>query len=267
MTHIADFDNSVEDVLKLRLLGTYEMSFGSGCLSDFGSRKAQALLFYLAMTSRSSSRDTIVALLWPEMTEKAAKNNLRSTLTTLKRHIGPYLDVTRGGVTFNRRLPLLFDVERLRIGLQTTISAKNVREIWSTLELYQGELLQGFQIRSAGPFEEWMLPQREQLRSQTLRALEMLTEVCIEQSEYSIGLAASHKQLALEPWSETAYRQLMRLLLATGQRALALRQFEICCQTLAKGLGVEPMAETVELYQYVKVGAIGSSPSWSAGMN
>jgi DNA-binding SARP family transcriptional activator len=40
----------------------------------------------------------------------------------------------------------------------------------------------------------------------------------------------------------------MRLYLVAGERALALRQFEMCRTTLRERLGVEPSAATRELH-------------------
>ena len=126
-------------------------------LSDFGSHKAQALFFYLATTANPASRDTLAALLWPEMAEKSAKNNLRTTLARLKRHLGPYLDANPTGVAFNRCLPYVLDVETLRTRLNAAMSAPDPKELLAAIECYQGEFLQGFHVRKAEPFEEWLL--------------------------------------------------------------------------------------------------------------
>ena len=48
----------------------------------------------------------------------------------------------------------------------------------------------------------------------------------------------------LEPWDETARRQVMRLLARSGRRAEALAQYEACRAVLADELRVEPETET-----------------------
>ena len=69
-------------------------------VGSFISAKAPALLAYLAMTRRPQSRDTLAALLWGEMGDADAKNNLRQTLTSLRKSLDPYLDITRTTVAF-----------------------------------------------------------------------------------------------------------------------------------------------------------------------
>lgn len=87
-------------------------------------------------------------------------------------------------------------------------------------------------------------------------ALETLMAHAIEQETYQIGFDAGQKLLSLEPWAETAYRQLMKLFALNGQRGRALQQYKTCCTILAKELGVEPMAETTALYRHIQSGQV-----------
>ena len=57
------------------------------------------------------------------------------------------------------------------------------------------------------------------------------------------ALAAAQQTLAVEPWSEDAYRVLIAALLATGDRAGAARALEQCDAMLAD-LGVPPAPAT-----------------------
>ncbi|NIR92456.1 MAG: hypothetical protein GWO08_01905, partial [Gammaproteobacteria bacterium] len=63
--------------------------------------------------------------------------------------------------------------------------------------------------------------------------------------------------LALDPLREDGCRQLMLLLALSGQRSVALSQYEKCRDTLLNQLGVEPTQETVDLYERIKVGQVG----------
>lgn len=51
----------------------------------------------------------------------------------------------------------------------------------------------------------------------------------------------------MDPWQEDAHRRVMRVLAVMGQRSAALR-------LLSDGLGVEPEAETTELYARLQRG-------------
>jgi GGDEF domain-containing protein len=64
----------------------------------------------------------------------------------------------------------------------------------------------------------------------------------------------------MAPLEESAHRLLMRLLSITGRRGAALQQYQICKSMLARELGIEPAAETVQLYEQIKMGMTIDTP-------
>ena len=106
--------------LEIRLLGGIHLTLNQIGLTSFVSNKAPALLAYLAVTRRPHQRDALAALLWGELADADAKNNLRQTLSNLRRLLDPYLLVTRDTVAFNLAASYDLDVavfeERLRTG-------------------------------------------------------------------------------------------------------------------------------------------------------
>lgn len=61
----------------------------------------------------------------------------------------------------------------------------------------------------------------------------------------------ARRAIALDPWREASYRQLMRALAEGGDRVAALAQFERCRAVLAEELGVEPAEETRLLHERI----------------
>ncbi len=78
----------------------------------------------------------------------------------------------------------------------------------------------------------------------------------IEEENYAEGIQDARRLLMLDPWLESAHRNLMWMLARTGDRSGALAQYETCRQVLAQELGVEPVRETTALYEQIKAGAI-----------
>ncbi len=64
-------------------------------VSGFVSAKAVALVYYLAATERSHTRETLAGLLWSEVPDDQARKNLRDILSNLRRSLAPYLQITR----------------------------------------------------------------------------------------------------------------------------------------------------------------------------
>ena len=90
--------------LQIRLFGGLEIRLEDAPLTAFVSNKAPALLAYLAMSRRPVQRDTLAALLWGEMGDADAKNNLRQALTSLRKAIEPFLEITRDTVALRRHI-------------------------------------------------------------------------------------------------------------------------------------------------------------------
>ena len=72
--------------LQIKLFGGFEARHGSGPALLIPRKKAQALLAYLACRpGEAYPRDKLAALLWPETTDREARQSLRQNLVTLRR--------------------------------------------------------------------------------------------------------------------------------------------------------------------------------------
>src|SRR5262249_52923776 len=127
-----------------------------------------------------------------------------------------------------------------------------VARLAEAAELYRGDFLAGFSLSDSAPFEEWATVQREQLHQQQLTALDTLAVAHELRGDHAGQVAYARRQLALEPWRESAYAQLMRGLWASGQRGAALEQYEACRRILADELGLSPSPELTALYQQIR---------------
>ncbi|NJN54868.1 MAG: hypothetical protein HC804_09010 [Anaerolineae bacterium] len=67
-----------------------------------------------------------------------------------------------------------------------------------------------------------------------------------------MGRPYATRLLTLDPYNEAAHRQLMWLLVRSGQRHAALEQYQHCRRLLADELGVEPSAATTAVYRHIR---------------
>ncbi len=91
--------------LKLHFLGGLQIARADQAKTEFISNKVPALLAYLAVTRRAHTRDKLAALLWGEMPDTDAKNNLRQALTNLRKIADQELTITRDLIRIFRGLP------------------------------------------------------------------------------------------------------------------------------------------------------------------
>jgi DNA-binding SARP family transcriptional activator len=102
-----------------------------------------------------------------------------------------------------------------------------------------------------GFYDDWALRERERLRLVYLKDLEYLMNYYKDRQDYSKSLAYGQKILEQDPLHEDIHREMMRLYMENGQRAHAVRQYQICQVHLAAELNIPPMEETQQLYQKI----------------
>ena len=237
--------------LVVRLLGAFNVGRGAaGVTVAIRSRKARALLAYLALRpGQSFPRDSLTALLWPDVTDAHARQSLRQALVGLRRVFtrskAPALVIDGDTVALD---PSRIDVDVAR--LERLVANANRPRLEQAAALYRGDLLEGFQVK-APPFEDWLLTERERLRELARKALATLLANQTHSGDGEAALHTARRLLTLDPLQEGAHRALMRLYVAHGQRAAALRQYQSCVAVLRHELGVEPEAATKRLYQEI----------------
>jgi peptide/nickel transport system substrate-binding protein len=96
---------------------------------------------------------------------------------------------------------------------------------------------------------DWIDAKRRELSDILRRALSCLTEACLRSGDEVEAAKWAEETIALEPYRETGYRQLMAAHAAAGNRAEALRVYERCRQLLATELGAYPSPETESIYR------------------
>lgn len=239
--------------LEFRLLGGLHITRTDTRGIHFISNKVPALLAYLAVTRRPHTREKLAALLWGEQSESDAKNNLRQALTNLRKIDADSLEITRDSVVFDG--DCFLDTAQFEQGIRSAALLEPEAAspfLTESIRLYQGDFMEGFSVRDAPDFEDWMLAERARLREFALQGLHHLTEIELGRANYLAALETTSRLLAFDPWREEAHRQRMVALASAGQRSAALAQYQTCRRTLEKELGVEPSAETTSLYEKIR---------------
>jgi DNA-binding SARP family transcriptional activator/predicted ATPase len=258
--------------LYLSFLGPFTIQLGNKPVTQFQSDKVRALLSYLAVEAgKPHRRSALAGLLWPEHSERAARDSLRNALANLRQVIQdhkaepPYLIIDSETVQLNLSSDFWLDVREFESLLRdqpssTDFPQSKIANLKSAVSMYHGSFLQGFSLKDSPAFEEWALLVREDIDRKLVSALSSLAHEYEQRDEFAQACAYAMRLVAIEPWHEETYRQLMRLLALDGQRTAALAQYEACRRCLAEELGVQPGAETVQLYEQIRDGEIKGAP-------
>lgn len=246
--------------VSIQLLGPVTVEVGGGPLA-VDTRKATALLAYLAVTGRPASRESLAALLWPEAGGSDARAALRRTLSVLNAGLGEgALAIDRTSVALRDDVAEV-DLARFRAALararrhrhEPDVACRScVRALAEALALDRGEFMSGFALRDSEAFDEWQVAEAESHRRDLAGALERLARSLAASGATERALAASRRWLELDPLHEPAHRVLMELLARAGEPAAAIRQYRDCVRILDRELGVAPLPETTELYEAIR---------------
>ena len=235
-------------MLRLRLLGGFELRGPGDKALKITARKTRALFAFLALQNGTrQSRERLAALLWDDADAELARSSLRQALTALRRALPEkqraVLEADAQQVALNPA-QLHVDVLRLRALLaeSTMASLKGARVIAAET------LLEGFDARS-GAFEEWIAAERRNLRRDLAAGAAKLARLCRDAADADGEIDALNWLLALEPLHEAAHRELMETFARVGRHAEALRQYQLCRTLLRRELDLAPEPATEALYR------------------
>lgn len=245
--------------LELRLLGTPRVII-DGRESTFRTRKALALLVFLAVEGGMHRRDKLAELLWPASKSRGGRTALRSALASVRRALEEgdagsrdgFLKIEGGllGVEVGPDLGLDLAVVReaseaaraSRLGARLGEKDENlISALRSADAAYRGEFLEGFRLEDAPEFDLWVETQRGLWRARVGEVLGRLSELEAETGELATATGTAERWVARDPMEEVAHVRLMEARSATGDSGGALAAYEEYRSEL-RDVGMDPGA-------------------------
>lgn len=268
--------------LSLHLLGSVRASLDNEPITDFRTRKVQALLIYLATETQSHKRDLLLDFLWPGLPERSARSNLRQIIYYLRLLLPepagngqPIVIVNRQEIQLNPQAEVTVDVGRFQALLNQSQAHNHLdlflcadcrRHLEQAVALYRGDFLADFYLDDSNEFEEWASDRRAYFRRRALDGLSILTTMATRQQEYAQAQGFARQQLAIDNLREGAYRQLMAALALNGRREEALAVYDTCRRLLLEELAMAPAARTTEYYEKIRSGDLRFDTTSSQGV-
>ncbi|MDX6687849.1 MAG: hypothetical protein QOF86_3977, partial [Baekduia sp.] len=230
-------------MLRIRLLGGLEAEVGSRPIPPPASRRAWALLGWLALHPGDHPRTAVAARFWPDVLDASARASLRSATWSLRQALGPQagaaLRTTRDRIGLQCETDLM-DFER----------ALAAGEAEAAVNLCAGPLL-------ADLDEDWVLEARDRHAERLAAALAELAQGA---PTPAAAVAYARRRVELDPLDEGATRDLMARLAAAGDRAGAFSVYDRLSERLRTQLGLAPSAETRAAATDLRVEAPAAPP-------
>ncbi len=247
--------------LKISLLGAVRVE-RDGIPIEVDTRKAIALLAYLAMTGVPHRREALAAFFWPEADDDRARGALRRTLSTLRAAlVDDWLVPSRDDVELGRDSSVWLDVAEFRAQLaacrdRARLPGGNpdgwLEQAAQAIELYRDDFMAGFSLRDSPAFDDWQAFHAEALRRELSEWLTFFVGSLLESGDFDAAIRYNRRLLMLDTLNEEAHRRQMLLYAWVGEQGAALRQYRACVRILENDLGVAPLAETTALYQRIQ---------------
>ena len=211
------------------------------------TRKALALLAYLAVERSGHARASLIALLWPESDESHGRAVLRRTLHALASALPrgscwPSRTRSRSATT-----PDWDRIDELRKAHLRCVGTDDrcpecPRPLREAADLYREDFLAGFTLKDSAAFDDWQFFQAETFRRIHAAMLQRLVACLSGAADYNTAIDYASRWLALDTLDEMPHVALMKLHALSGSRSAALRQYETCRSIIRKEIGEEPFA-------------------------
>src|ERR1700686_1456856 len=218
--------------------------------------KRMGLLVFLAAAepSQANSRDTVLAMFWPETPAPRARRALNQALYELRQALGPDVIVSRG----DQRITL--EGTRLCCDAKAFRSAIEEGALVDAMALYRGEFLDGFFVSGVPEFERWQAHQRDLFRRNASAAAARLSDLALSEGRPEEAVQWARRHLEIARHDERALRHLMNLLTESGNPAEGIGAYTAFAGNLAAELEIEPSVDARRLLHKIRSTVLRISP-------
>jgi DNA-binding SARP family transcriptional activator/predicted ATPase len=240
-----DDPQSVGAMLEIDVLGQFRVLIDGQPVD--GLRNPRLLAYVVLNRDRNLTREEVAFSLWPDSGDAQALTNLRRELHAIRRVLpgaDRYLELDHRTIRLKSDA-VATDVARFESAVRDPAAELDLLQMG--VERYRGDLLPGI-------YDDWLEPHRERLRRMFFEALARLADRLEERREYRDAMAVTRRLIAVDALDERAYRTLMRLATAAGDRSAGLHAYHACATVLNDELGVSPSRETQAVYETLLAG-------------
>jgi len=229
------------------LFGGMELRAADGRELSVDTRKARALLAFLMLEQeRWHSRTRLAALLWGDREDSQARNSLNQALYEIRK-----IETATGARLVERQSDRVRFVSDSIDCDAHRFEALLASDPIAAADLSEVRLLERLDLAESD-FTAWLDQKRAQCREKLAQALRKLAASTASEMPLTARLDAARRLIALEPLDESARRQFMVLLAESGDRAEAIRQYEVCAALLRDELGLVPDSETRDVLAQIR---------------
>ena len=226
-------------MLEIRLLGGIGLEADGRAIAPPESRPGRTLLAWLALNPGPHGRSRLAGTLRPDAPEEAARQGVRQALWSIRKALGD-----DGGALVTSRDEAGLAAAAVRVDVRDLCSRAAAGAVDAAAAVAPEALLPELD-------EEWVIEARERIAAELAATCSRQLSDAEAGGDLTGALAWARERARLDPLSEAAQRDLIRLHAAVGDRASALRVADDLRRRLSEELGVVPSAETRALVEAI----------------
>ncbi len=246
--------------LEVSCLGPFRVWVNGHEIEHWPNRNAKSILKYLiSQPRRQASKDTLMQLLWPDVSPQQANSNLRTTIRVLRRILNFPSSTTPGfpWIIFNSDYYYINPEVHPTVDFELFLAHwENGKKLEKELKVSEGmgqyrlatDLYKGDYFED-DLFDDYTLVRRESLKDIYLIMLSRLGDQLMEKLDFHGCIDYCRSILSRDPCREDVYRRIMFCYSQMGQRARALGWFQLCRKILKDELDLDPDGDTMALHQ------------------
>lgn len=257
-----EMNKAEEQVLKerntlcIKVMGGIDIrTSGKQILEDDWNRKAaKMMLLYLAVADNHTlSRADLQELLWPDKDYIAARGNLYTALSSLKKTIGhnddlrPYIKSSEGYISLNPECVYVDSDVFCNIARKMSESSTNPDSILALYESFV-DTYDGGLFVPVGDESGLFLARREYLESMYLETLMTFSELSLRMGRPRQAICCAKEILSIDDRREDAFVLFMQGLHSMGRRAEVVTAYSIFSKNLINKYGIAVSASTRDMY-------------------
>ena len=224
---------------RLKALGSFGLWVGDAQIPEPATRKARAVLVYLALNAGTPvAREKLLDLLWPEADPERARASLSTALWSIRKLLrgagvdgGEFIDSNNTAITWSSH----GEVDAVEFSRLARSGDAGARE--AAIALYAGDFL-------TDDYDDWAIAERERLAADYERLLAATLSA-------SSDAELAHRLLERDPYNEDAYVALIEAQLEAKRPFAALGLVERYHRAL-RDLGAVPSDGFTRRYAHIE---------------
>lgn len=210
-------------------------------------RVRAALFIYLAV-ERRVPREALTTVFWPDSTEMNARQALRQGLYHLRQSLGTeWVDA---------RAHDLAVAAEVRTDVEAFANALERGDPEAAARLYHGPFLNGVNLTDLQAWESWVDARRAEYAREFRKACREWVASKRADGDTDGAIVAARHWVSGDPLDDEAQHALIEALADAGERAEAIRQYEVYARALEPD-GLRPLEATSQLVERVQAEAAG----------